>query len=147
MPRKGGVQSNLVRNEDLTPEERSEKARRAQKASAKARRDKRDLRERLALLLQLPMVSNGVGVVSPITGKFMSVGEAIDTAVIKQAIKGNIRAAETIYNLLAVKVTRTEVTGPGGKDLIPAKLDVSSLSDEQLKAIASIKIKEEDNDP
>lgn len=146
MPRKGGVQSNLVRNEDLTPEERSEKARRAQKASAKARRDKRDLRERLALLLQLPMVSNGVGVVSPITGKFMSVGEAIDTAVIKQALKGNIRAAETIYNLLAVKVTRTEVTGPGGKDLIPAKLDVSSLSDEQLKAIASIKVKE-DNDP
>lgn len=146
MPRKGGVQSNLIRNEDLTPEERSEKARRAQKASAKARRDKRDLRERLALLLQLPMVSNGVGVVSPITGKFMSVGEAIDTAVIKQAIKGNIRAAETIYNLLAVKVTRTEVTGPGGKDLIPAKLDVSSLSDEQLKAIASIKVKE-DNDP
>lgn len=146
MPRKGGVQSNLIRNEDLTPEERSEKARRAQKASAKARRDKRDLRERLALLLQLPMVSNGVGVVSPITGKFMSVGEAIDTAVIKQALKGNIRAAETIYNLLAVKVTRTEVTGPGGKDLIPAKLDVSSLSDEQLKAIASIKVKE-DNDP
>lgn len=146
MPRKGGVQSNLIRNEDLTPEERIEKARRAQKASAKARRDKRDLRERLALLLQLPMVSNGVGVVSPITGKFMSVGEAIDTAVIKQAIKGNIRAAETIYNLLAVKVTRTEVTGPGGKDLIPAKLDVSSLSDEQLKAIASIKVKE-DNDP
>lgn len=146
MPRKGGVQSNLIRNEDLTPEERSEKARRAQKASAKARRDKRDLRERLALLLQLPMVSNGVGVVSPITGKFMSVGEAIDTVVIKQALKGNIRAAETIYNLLAVKVTRTEVTGPGGKDLIPAKLDVSSLSDEQLKAIASIKVKE-DNDP
>lgn len=146
MPRKGGVQSNLIRNEDLTPEERSEKARRAQKASAKARRDKRDLRERLALLLQLPMVSNGVGVVSPITGKFMSVGEAIDTAVIKQALKGNIRAAETIYNLLAVKVTRTEVTGPGGKDLIPAKLDVSRLSDEQLKAIASIKVKE-DNDP
>lgn len=147
MPRKGGVQSNLIRNEDLTPEERSEKARKAQKASAKARRDKRDLRERLALLLQLPMVNNGQGVVSPITGKYMSVGEAIDTAVIRQALKGNIRAAETIYDLLAVKVTRTEVTGAQGKDLIPAKLDVSSLSDEQLKAIASIKIKEEDSDP
>lgn len=146
MPRIGGIPENLLKKEDLTPEQRHERASKAGKASVKARRDKRELRERLALLLQLPMVSNGVGVVSPITGKFMSVGEAIDTAVIKQALKGNIRAAETIYNLLAVKVTRTEVTGPGGKDLIPAKLDVSSLSDEQLKAIASIKVKE-DNDP
>ena len=59
----------------------------------------------------------------------MSVGEAIDTAVIKRAIKGDIRAAEVIYDLLNVKVTRTEITGAGGKDLIPA----SKMSDEELK--------------
>lgn len=147
MATKRGNPQNFLDPAKMTPEERRERARNGGKRSGIVRRDKRNARERLALLLQLALTDgNGNNVNSPITGKAMSVGEAIDTAVIKRAIKGDIRAAEVIYDLLNVKVTRTELTGAGGKDLIPAKLDVSSLSDEQLKAIASIKVKE-DNDP
>lgn len=38
-------------------------------------------------------------------------------------------------------VETTEITGKDGKDLMPAKIDVSKLTDEQLKAIAEIDIK------
>lgn len=147
MATKRGNPQNFLDPNKMTPEERQERARNGGRKSGIVRRDKRTSRERLALLLQLAMTDNeGRGIKSPITGKAMSVGEAIDTAVIKKAVKGDIRAVEVIYDLLNVRVTRTEITGAQGKDLIPAKLDVSSLSDEQLKAIASIKVKE-DHDP
>ena len=147
MATKRGNPQNFLDPNKMTPEERQERARNGGRKSGIVRRDKRTSRERLALLLQLAMTDNeGHGIKSPITGKAMSVGEAIDTAVIKKAVKGDIRAVEVIYDLLNVRVTRTEITGAKGKDLIPAKLDVSSLSDEQLKAIASIKVKE-DNEP
>lgn len=38
-------------------------------------------------------------------------------------------------------VETAEITGKDGKDFIPAKLDVSKLTDEQLKAIAEIDVK------
>lgn len=128
-PKRGNPQNFLDPNK-MTPEERQERARNGGRKSGIVRRDKRNARERLALLLQLALTDgNGNNVNSPITGKAMSVGEAIDTAVIKRAIKGDIRAAEVIYDLLNVKVTRTEITGAGGKELIPA----SKMSDEELK--------------
>lgn len=39
-------------------------------------------------------------------------------------------------------VETAEITGKDGKDLIPAKLDVSKLTDEQLKAITEIRTTE-----
>lgn len=130
MATKRGNPQNFLDPNKMTPEERQERARNGGRKSGIVRRDKRNARERLALLLQLALTDgNGNNVNSPITGKAMSVGEAIDTAVIKRAIKGDIRAAEVIYDLLNVKVTRTEITGAGGKDLIPA----SKMSDEELR--------------
>ena len=130
MATKRGNPQNFLDPAKMTPEERRERARNGGKRSGIVRRDRRNARERLALLLQLALIDgSGNNVNSPITGKAMSVGEAIDTAVIKKAIKGDIRAAEVIYDLLNVKVTRTEITGAGGKDLIPA----SKMSDEELK--------------
>lgn len=131
MPRKGGVPQNLIRNEDMTPEERRARTSKMGKASAKAKRDKRMARERLAYLLELAMIDGkGNGVSSPITGKPMSVGEAIDTAMIKKAVNGDVKAATAIYDILNVKTVRTEVTGANGEPLIP----VAKMTDEELKA-------------
>lgn len=115
--------------------------------SGKARRDKRDARERMKLLLSLAFQVKGQNVPSPITGKPMSVGEAIDTAIIGKAVKGDIKAANTVYELLGLKSMRTEVTGAGGEPLIPSsKIDISSLSNEQLEALASIRIKKDEEE-
>lgn len=141
----------MINEQNLQPvrseEEAREKGRKGGINSGKARRDKRDARERMKLLLSLAMQVNGKNVTSPITGKAMSVGEAIDTAVIGKAVKGDIKAANTVYELLGLKSMRTEVTGANGEALIPSsKIDFSSLSNEQLEALASIRIKKDDDE-
>lgn len=47
-------EKNLIRNEDLTPEQRRENASKAGKASAEARRKRKAMKEQAELLLSLP---------------------------------------------------------------------------------------------
>ena len=55
----------------------------------------------MKMLLQLPCPDGEGGVLrSDITGKPISVGEAIDTALIQKGISGNVKAIQTIYELL-----------------------------------------------
>ena len=92
---------NLIPNSERTPSELREMTRRGGEASGRARRDKRDSRERMKMLLQLPCPDGEGGVLrSDITGKPISVGEAIDTALIQKGISGNVKAIQTIYELL-----------------------------------------------
>lgn len=60
-----------------------------------------------------------------------------------KAIKTDIEegTTKTVDSLLdRLYGRRMELTGADGKDLIPAKIDVSKLTDEQLKAIAEINV-------
>lgn len=92
---------NLIPNSERTPSELREMTRRGGEASGRARRDKRDSRERMKMLLQMPCPDGEGGVLrSDITGKPISVGEAIDTALIQKGISGNVKAIQTIYELL-----------------------------------------------
>lgn len=54
---KGNIE-NLIKNSDLTPEERIEKARKAGKASAEARRRKKSMRESAELILKMDVVGD-----------------------------------------------------------------------------------------
>lgn len=102
---------NLLKKEDRTPTERRESARNAGKASGKARRDKRTMRETLKVLLELTMTDGKGGTVtSPLTGEPMSVIEAIATATIKQAAKGDQRAVKTITDVLGENVLNLNTT-------------------------------------
>lgn len=85
----------------MTPEQRSENGRKAGKASAKARRDKRCFRETFLALLQMPMVDKmGNEIISPITGKPISIREQIITAMLQKAIKGDTKTIQTILDVL-----------------------------------------------
>lgn len=124
---------------DQSHEEAVENGRKGGLNSGKARRDKRDARERMKLLLSLAFQVKGQNVPSPITGKPMSVGEAIDTAIIGKAVKGDIKAANTVYELLGLKSMRTEVTGAGGEPLLqPQKMTQEQIEEEVRRIMESM---------
>ena len=78
-------------------------------ASGRARRDKRDSRERMKMLLELPCPDGNGGVLmSDITGKPVSVGEALDTALIQKGLSGNVKAICAIYELLGLYEIRVK---------------------------------------
>lgn len=79
-------ESNLLRPEDLTPEELRERARKAGIASGKARRERKTLREELLLLLEKGDTQ-----------------EKISLAMIKEALEGNTKAFEVIRDTIGEK--------------------------------------------
>ena len=86
MPR--GNEKNLVPNTERTPEELRENARKAGIASGEARRRKRDLRMALEILLEKDFKDK--------KGITMTGTEAITAKLFEQAMKGNVKAFETI---------------------------------------------------
>ena len=94
-----------------TAKEARERGEKGGIASGKARRDKKTMREALKILLELPMTDGKGGTVaSPLTGEPMSVIEAIATATIKQAAKGDQRAVKTITDVLGENVLNLNTT-------------------------------------
>lgn len=92
---KRGNINNLIKNEDLTPEQRRASASRAGKASARARQARKTLREELLLLLSQGDTQN-----------------KISLAMIQQALTGNVKAFETIRDTIGEKpIDKQEVTG------------------------------------
>lgn len=104
---------NLIPNSERTPSERRELARKAGIASGKKRRDKRNFRETYLELLSLPMADkSGKQTVSPITGKPMSIRETMITSTLQLALKGDIKAFQTILDVLGERniALKSEVT-------------------------------------
>ena len=95
---------NLMKNSDLTPEERKEKASKAGKASVKARRKKKELKTLLELALSQPQVEN------PDSDNYMG----ITLALMNKALNGDVRAFETIRDTIGQKpVDQVEQTLKG----------------------------------
>ena len=94
---------NLIPHSRRSKSEARENGKKGGIASGRARRDKRDSIERMKMLLQLPCPDGEGGVlVSEITGKPVSVGEALDTALIQKGLSGNVKAICAIYELLGL---------------------------------------------
>lgn len=86
---------NLIPNNERSPSEVRENARKGGQASGRARRRKKDLAQALQMLLDKKYSDkNG----NQITGT-----EAIATKLFEQAMKGNIRAFETLRDTVGQK--------------------------------------------
>ena len=98
---RGNVE-NLLKPDDLTPEQRRENARKAGKASAEAKRRRKAMRESLEVLLNLGM-SEGeitdpetVKCWNELQGKNITVQDAVLVKQIMKAVKGDTKAAEFV---------------------------------------------------
>lgn len=91
---------NLKPNSERTPQERKELAKKAGIQSGKKRRERKELKELLEIALLLPDEE---------TGEENQL--AITSALIKQAIKGNVLAYTTIRDTLGEKpIDKQEVS-------------------------------------
>lgn len=108
-------------------------------ASGKKRRDKRDFKETISYLLEMPMqTKSGEPMISPITGKQMSIREAMVTAALQGAIKGNVKQLQTILDVLGERATTIKNELSGQLKIDDQTIDMSKLTDEQRAAILSI---------
>lgn len=113
---------NLKSNSERTPKERKELARKAGKVSGKKRRERKALKELLEIALTLPNEETGE------TNQL-----AITSALIKQAIKGNVLAYTTIRDTIGEKpIDKKELTGKDGEPLAVKKVFITP---EQQKAV------------
>ena len=98
------AQEDLIPCSKRTKEEAKELGRKGGVASGRARRDKRDLRKVFEALLPLQMKDKkGQPLMSPITGKPMSLLETIATATLQGAIKGDTRHLNVMLDVLGWK--------------------------------------------
>ena len=94
-------------------------------ASGRRRRDRRTFRETLLELLALPDIDrNGNPVVSPLTGKPLSIREGIVMQALLSARKGNMRALQTILDAVGERTFKVE-----------ADVNLDTMSDAQLDEI------------
>lgn len=95
-------EQNLIPQSERTKEEQREIARQGGIASGRARAEKRDLRRALEALLEKEYTDKN--------GKTLTGTEAITVKLFEQAMKGNIRAFETLRDTVGQKpVEKVEV--------------------------------------
>ena len=106
-------EQNLMSVEELnsrrTPEQHSEDSKKGGKASGVARRRKKEMRERLEILLSLP-IKDGKGAeiekiksFGAIKGKNITVEDAILIAIAQKALKGDIQAGTFLRDTIGEK--------------------------------------------
>ena len=88
-------EQNLIKNEDLTPNQRRENASKAGKASGEARRKKKLLRECLEILLEKEITDK--------SGNTMTGAEAMAVKVFQQALNGDLKAFEIVRDTAGQK--------------------------------------------
>lgn len=110
---RGNVE-NLLKPDDLTPEQRRENARKAGKASAEAKKRRKAMRESLEVLLNLGM-SEGeitdpetVKCWNELQGKNITVQDAVLVKQIMKAVKGDTKAAEFVRDTSGNKPTNEQ---------------------------------------
>lgn len=96
-------EENLIRNEDLTPDERRERASKAGKASGVSRRRSRKLKDTLKLLMQLPPDSPEAKEALAGLGADLDCADnqtAMVAGLMKKAMKGDSKAMKELRNIL-----------------------------------------------
>lgn len=99
-------ESNLLRPEDLTPEQRRENARKAGIASAKAKKERKAIKEQLEMLLELPLKDKNAKT------KIKKLGINVDDlnnqmamviSIYQKALKGDVNAFKEIRDTIGEK--------------------------------------------
>lgn len=116
----------MARNEflNMTPEERREAGRKGGIASGEAKRRKKAMRERLEVLLELPLKSGkradleNIKNLTALKGANITVEDAVMLAQIQKALKGDTAAAIFVRDTVGEK--------PGDKTIISGNLDTGA---------------------
>ncbi len=100
---------NLIPLNERTKDEQRAIRSKGGKASVRARRDKRTFRDTLQELLAIQDMSpDGEPLISPVTGKHMSIRETIALITIKKAREGNLRALRVILDVMGERSIKVE---------------------------------------
>jgi hypothetical protein len=108
----------------MTPEERREAGRKGGIASGEAKRRKKAMRERLEVLLELPLKSGkradleSIKNLTALKGANITVQDAVMLAQIQKALKGDTSAAIFVRDTVGEK--------PGDKTIISGNLDTGA---------------------
>jgi hypothetical protein len=103
-------EQNLKSLQERTTEEKREIAQKGGKASGEARRRKKDMKERLEILLSMPITKgketdiNKIKGFGELKGKNITVEDAILVAMIQKALKGDVSASNFIRDTSGQKV-------------------------------------------
>lgn len=127
---------NLIQNKPTTPSQRRESARKAGIASAEARKAKKTMRETLQELLSLPLGKGDIEVITNFAdakGKNLSAEQAMCIAMIKEALKGNVKAATFVRD-----TSGNKLTDDVNVNVVNAVPDLSSFSADELRKMAGI---------
>lgn len=140
-------EQNLISIGDRTTEEQRAITSAGGRASGEARRRKRTMREAAELFLSLPVKDDGL------KGRMEQLGidsndvdnqMAVIVGLTMKATSGDSKAAKVLAELLGEGQKRLEVSGPNGAPLMA--MDMSTLSDDQLRMLAAQSKKEEDDE-
>lgn len=120
-------EQNLKPQNQRTKSEQRKIAQMGGIASGEKRRHQRDLREAVKALqsVVVPVKGGGDG---------LTYAEAIARAVGVKAAQGDLKAAAMYWEWMYGKQTKVDVTSSDGS-MSPAKIDLSGLSREDLKAV------------
>lgn len=111
-------EKNLIPTNRLTESERRKLAQKAGKASGKARAERKTMREMLKYLLEQDIQNT--------KGEKKSTLEAVMVAQLKQALKGDTKAATFIRDTIGEKpLDKQEITGKNGEPLAVKKVFVT----------------------
>lgn len=99
-------ESNLLRPEDLTPEQRRENARKAGIASAKAKKERKAIKEQLEMLLELPLKDKNAKTKIKklgINADNLNNQMAMVISIYQKALKGDVNAFKEIRDTIGEK--------------------------------------------
>ena len=118
---------NLVPVTERDPERAREIRAMGGKARGEKIRRSKNLREAFLAVQELEVKGTD--------GTTKTASDAVAIAVMNKAIKGDLKAIEFLWEALYGKQTKVDVTSSDGS-MSPAKVDLSGLSREDLKAVA-----------
>ena len=107
-------EQNLIRNEDLTPEQRRENARKAGIASAKAKKKRKAMKEQMEMLLTLPVKSSKTKEVLKklgIKSTEMNNQMALIVALYQTALKGGKNSVTAFNTIMEMTEEKEKATG------------------------------------
>ena len=141
MPQEG--YPHLIGKDDRTPEQRRESARNAGIASGASRRKRKTFRESLLTILSMPVDDPETKEMLKALGLDDTFQTAIDLAQIRKAQKGDTDAARMIRDTVGEKPREGLEIG-NLADRPFETLDLTQMSDAQLRELAAMKAEQSD---
>lgn len=127
---------NLIPNSQKSPSEVRQQGHNGGIKSGEVRRAKKAMRETLQELLNLPLEKGDIDEITNLAeakGKNLTAEQAMCIAVIKEALKGNVKAATFVRD-----TSGNKLTDDVNVNVVSSGPDLSSFSADELRKMAGI---------